>query len=77
MPTSSVVIFGVGQGEGLSEHAASMPAILHFIRGEATVMLDKETVAARSGTWSHMPSELKHSVQAISPVVMLLLLLNK
>ena len=27
------VIFGFGQGEELSEHTASMPAILHFISG--------------------------------------------
>ncbi len=25
------VIFGFGQGEELSEHTASMPAVLHFI----------------------------------------------
>ena len=31
------VIFGFGQGEELSEHTASMPAILHFIQGEATL----------------------------------------
>lgn len=36
------VIFGFGTGEELSEHTASMPAILHFIQGEATDrMLDE------------------------------------
>ena len=33
------VIFGFAQGEELSEHTASMPAILHFLQGEATVTL--------------------------------------
>ena len=71
------VIFGFGQGEELSEHTASMPAILHFIRGEATVSLADDTIEARPGTWVHMPANLKHSVKATSPVVMLLLLLKK
>ncbi len=44
-----VVIFGFGQGEELSEHTASMPAILHFIQGEATLTLGDETVDAGAG----------------------------
>jgi quercetin dioxygenase-like cupin family protein len=71
------VIFGFGQGEELSEHTASMPAILHFIQGEATLTLGDETVEAGAGTWIHMPADLKHSVRAKTPVIMLLLLLKK
>jgi quercetin dioxygenase-like cupin family protein len=71
------VIFGFGQGEELSEHTASMPAILHFIQGEATLTLGDETVEAPAGTWIHMEPKLKHTVKAKTPVVMLLLLLKK
>ncbi len=71
------VIFGFAQGEELSEHTASMPAILHFIQGEATLTLGDETVEAQPGTWIHMPANLKHSVQTKTPVTMLLLLLKK
>lgn len=71
------VIFGFGQGEELSEHTASMPAILHFLQGEATLTLGEETVEGQPGTWIHMPPNLKHSVKTKSPVVMLLLLLKK
>jgi len=71
------VIFGFGQGEELSEHTASMPAILHFISGEATLTLGDETVEAKPGTWIHMAPNLKHSVKTKTPVVMLLLLLKK
>ena len=71
------VIFGFGQGEELSEHTAAMPAILHFIQGEATLTLGEETVEAQPGTWIHMPANLQHSVHAKTPVVMLLLLLKK
>jgi quercetin dioxygenase-like cupin family protein len=71
------VIFGFGQGEELSEHTASMPAILHLIQGEATLTLGDDTVEAQPGTWIHMPANLQHSVQTKTPVVMLLLLLKK
>jgi quercetin dioxygenase-like cupin family protein len=70
------VIFGFGQGEELSEHTASMPAILHFIQGEATLTLGDETVTAQPGTWIHMAPNLQHSVNTKTPVVMLLLLLK-
>lgn len=70
------VIFGFGKGEELSEHTASMPAILHFISGETTLTLDDETVEAQAGTWIHMAPALKHSVLAKTPVVMLLLLMK-
>ena len=68
------VIFGFGQGEELSEHTASMPAILH---GEATLTLGDDSVEAQPGTWIHMEPNLKHSVKTKTQVVMLLLLLKK
>lgn len=70
------VIFGFGQGEELSEHTASMPAILHFLQGEATVGLGDDVQEAQVGTWVHMPAGLKHSIQAKTPMVMLLILLK-
>jgi quercetin dioxygenase-like cupin family protein len=71
------VIFGFGPGQELSEHTASMPAILHFVQGEATLTLGDEIIQAQPGTWVHMPANLNHSVQTTSAVVMLLLLLKK
>ena len=70
------VVFGFAAGEELSEHTASMPAILHFLQGEARVTLDEDTLEANPGTWVHMPTDLRHSIQAKTPVVMLLLLLK-
>ncbi len=71
------VIFGFGQGEELSEHTASMPAILHFLQGEATLTLGDDSVEAQPGTWIHMEPNLKHSVKTKTQVVMLLLLLKE
>jgi quercetin dioxygenase-like cupin family protein len=71
-----VVIFGFAQGEDLSEHTASMPAILHFLQGDATRTLGDETLNAKTGTWVHVAKGLRHSIQAKTPLVMLLLLLT-
>ena len=71
-----VVLFGFAQGEEISEHTASMPAVLHFLQGEANLTLGEDTLEAKPGTWVHMPVGLKHSIQAKTPVVMLLLLVK-
>jgi hypothetical protein len=42
----------------------------------AKLTLGNDTVQARPGTWVHMPKGLRHSIQAKTPVVMLLLLLK-
>ena len=70
------VLFGFGAGQELSEHTASMPAVLHFVTGRAALSLGEDTQSAGPGTWVHMPAGLKHSIRAETPVVMLLLLLK-
>jgi quercetin dioxygenase-like cupin family protein len=71
-----VVLFAFAAGEELSEHTASMPAVLHFLQGEARLTLDDDALEARPGTWCHMPKGMRHSIQAKTPVILLLLLLK-
>ncbi len=70
------VLFGFAAGQELSEHTASTPAIMHFLKGEAEVGLGEDKVSATAGTWIHMPPRLPHSILAKTPVSMLLLLLK-
>ena len=70
------VLFGFGAGQELSEHTASMPAILQFLTGEASLKLGDDALDARPGTFVHMPAGLRHAVRARTPTVMLLLLLK-
>ena len=58
-----VVIFGFAQDEELSEHTASMPAILHILSGTATLTLGGQTHQAQSGTWVHMPAHLPQAYE--------------
>jgi len=74
-PRLKVIVFGFAPGQQLSEHTASMPAIIHLLSGEATVTVGGDTYAATPGTWIHMQANLPHSVYAQTPVVMLLLMM--
>ncbi len=70
------VVFGFGQGQELSEHTAAKPAMLFFVKGDATLGLGDDIQEAHAGTWVHMPAGLRHSIKATTPVVMLLVLLK-
>ena len=68
------VVFGFGAGQELSEHTSAKPAVMHFLSGEADVMLGGAPLVATAGTWVHMAAGLAHSIAAKTPTVMLLML---
>jgi quercetin dioxygenase-like cupin family protein len=68
-------LFHFAPGQQLNEHTASHPAVLHFLQGEAALVLGGEQRHARPGTWVHMNPHLPHSIHAETPLTMLLLLL--
>jgi quercetin dioxygenase-like cupin family protein len=70
-----VILFGFAPGQELSEHTSSRPAILHFLEGEAELVLGEEKKNASAGTWVHMAAHLPHSILARTPVSMMLMLL--
>jgi quercetin dioxygenase-like cupin family protein len=71
-----VILFGFAAGQELSEHTASMPAQLYFVSGEAALTLGEDEFLAQSGTWVQMEPRLPHSIEAKTPLVMLLVLLK-
>lgn len=71
-----VVLFGFAAGQELSEHTASVPAIVHVLEGTARLTLGGEVMSTQAGSWVHMPANLPHSVLARTPVKMLLTLLR-
>ena len=70
------VLFEFAVGQELSEHTASMPAIIFIVSGEATLTLGADTHEVKAGAWIQMQSKLPHSILAHTPVVMLLLMLK-
>ncbi len=73
---AKVVVLAFAAGHGLAQHVAPLPAIIQIIHGEAALTVGEETVAGKQGTWIHMAPKTPHSVQAQTPVVMLLTLLK-
>jgi quercetin dioxygenase-like cupin family protein len=71
-----VVLFGFAGGQELSQHTASVPAIIEILSGEARVTLDGEEKELSRGSWVFMEANLPHAVYAKSDVVMLLTMLN-
>lgn len=74
--TVKIVLFGFADGQELSEHTASMPAILQILSGEARITIGEDSFDAQTGAWIHMPANLPHSIYANGPVMMLLTLLK-
>ena len=72
--TIKTILFGFQPGQELSEHTASVPAVLHFIEGEADLTLGEESTTAQQGTWVHLPPDIPHSILAKTKVLMLLTL---
>ncbi|UCH59431.1 MAG: cupin domain-containing protein [Anaerolineales bacterium] len=71
-----VVLFSFAPGQELSEHTASMPAIMHILDGEAKLTLGGQEKTSTTGSWAYMPANLPHSVHAKTVVKMLLLLIK-
>lgn len=71
------ILFAFDQGQELSQHTASVPAIIQILEGECELILGEERYAAVAGSWAFMPANLPHSLMAHTPVRMLLLMLQK
>jgi quercetin dioxygenase-like cupin family protein len=72
-----VLVFGFAQGQELTAHTAPMPAVIHVLDGQARLTLGNDTVPAGPGTLVHMPPQLEHGIYAVTPVIMLLLMLKQ
>lgn len=70
------IAFGFAPGQELSEHTASMPAIMHFISGTADITVGVEPSTASAGTWVAMKPNVPHSIVARENTIMLLLLIK-
>lgn len=70
------ILFGFAPGQELSEHTASVPAVIHFLKGTADLVLGEDERKAQPGTWVHMPARQSHSIQAQSEVLMMLYLIE-
>lgn len=73
----NMVLFSFDEGEELSEHTAAMPVILQVLEGELLIHADGREVTLRPGGLVHFTTRLPHSVKAVKPCKMLLLMLAR
>jgi quercetin dioxygenase-like cupin family protein len=67
-----IIHFSFAKGQELSEHTASVPAVIHVLQGRGTVVLGGERHDAGPGCLYYMPANLKHAVVADEELVFLL-----
>jgi quercetin dioxygenase-like cupin family protein len=67
-----LVHFTFAPGQELSEHTASVPAVIHVLSGAGTVTLGDDRHPAQPGSLFYMPAGLRHAVHADGELVFLL-----
>ena len=73
----SLTLFAFDQGEGLSTHAAPGDAMVQVLDGEVSLTIGGKEVVAKSGEIVVMPADVPHSVNAVKPFKMLLMVVKK
>lgn len=69
------IVFAFAPGQELSQHTASVPAIIQILEGECDLTVGGTLYHAVPGSWVHMEASLPHSLLAHTPVKMLLLMM--
>ena len=67
-----IVLFAFAGGQELSQHTASVPAVIEIVQGDVRVTLDGEEKEMSGGSWIYMEANLSHAVYARTDAVMLL-----
>lgn len=67
-----VILFGFAEGQELSEHTSTQHAVIQILSGECEFSLEGKWHTLKAGALLHMPSNLRHAVQAQQPFSMLL-----
>lgn len=72
-----IVMFTFDTAERLTEHTASMPAVLILIEGAMDLVLGEEVHALEPGDCAYLPAHAPHSLEARSPSRLSLQLLRR
>jgi quercetin dioxygenase-like cupin family protein len=72
-----VVLFSFAAGQGLTDHTAAVPVLIQVVDGEARIGISDDVIEGRPGTWLHVPAHTSHSIEALSALTLLLVLLTR
>ena len=71
---SRAVLFGFAEGQELTEHTSTSPALIQILSGECEFSLAGEVHLLKAGDLLYMPPNLRHAVKATKQFSMLLTL---
>lgn len=71
-----VVCFAFGEGEGLTEHTTPFEAMLVIVEGSARVGIGGGSWEVGAGELIALPAGIPHSVHALSPVRLVLVMIK-
>jgi len=72
----SVTLFSFDIGQNLSEHSTPFDALAIIIDGQCTISIDGKPHSLSEGQMIRMPANIPHTLEAISPFKMLLIMLK-
>jgi quercetin dioxygenase-like cupin family protein len=72
----TITLFSFAAGQGLSEHTAPFDAVVEIVDGEAEVTIDGVAQTVVAGQLLIMPAHHPHSLQAVKPFKMLLVMIR-
>lgn len=75
-PTGTVTLFAFDKGQGLSEHTAPYDALVLITEGLAEITVSGEKNEIKAGEMLLMPAKATHSLKAIKPFKMVLIMIK-
>jgi quercetin dioxygenase-like cupin family protein len=69
------IVFAFAPGQELSQHTASVPAVIQILEGECALTIGEAAYEGKPGTWAYMEAGVPHSLLAKSAVKMLLIMM--
>jgi len=72
----TVSLFAFDQGQGLSEHTAPFEALVYIFAGQAEISIAGKQHCVKTGQAIIMPANQPHSLKAIKPFKMLLVMIK-
>lgn len=72
----NITLFSFDVGQGLSEHTAPFDAFIQVVEGAVRLVIGGQEVQASQGDVVVMPAGVPHSVEAIEPLKMLLVMIR-
>lgn len=71
-----IVLFAFDKGQVLTEHTAAMPVVIQVLSGHVEIRADGRTVDLVPGGAVHLGTRLPHSVTALEPTKMQLIMMD-